>query len=262
MAILKGRGNGFIISTDVPGAVGTIPIVENHTMVGWLPTDLYDGETLYNTSDLKKYTRIGNSVFQEDIQPVPTFDIESVDPTQFDSNTTGNVITITGTGLTGATIVLEDTLCPGAILNQSFTIVDDNMAQLTFDVGECDWEVKLIISKNGYIWTRDIGISPPPPPLEIVEIIPNPVLRTINTVIDIYLDNYIENLTNVEIGTDLSGGAVAVLEFSINEEVSTPEQTVVRATLDTAGAVVGEGSFGIIVTADGATTPEFLMEVI
>lgn len=77
---LKGRGNGFIIITDVPGAFGTIPTVANPTLPGWLDTDLYPEEKLVNTADKVEYMNYGGVIYKgTEISIFPPLKINAVE---------------------------------------------------------------------------------------------------------------------------------------------------------------------------------------
>lgn len=249
--VKKARGNGNIIVTDVAGAIGTIPTVENHTMEGWLDTDLYEGETLINISNVsnpKPYMRIGDVIYMAiNLTIAPTFFVDDITDV-FDDNTTGNVLSITGSGFTGVTFGLEQG--EPILENVSFDVIDDNNIEITFDIidipdengNEIEYPI-INLTKNGYSYSSAISINNVLP-FGFLDYLISEIEANSNVQLDIPLNREITNFENFEI--DNPFGNVVVNDYAIDGEQ-------VYAMLDTSNAV-GEETFRIRVTADGETT--------
>ncbi len=208
MANLKGRGNGFIIFTDVPGAMGTIPTVANHTLAGWLDTDLYPGETLANITDQFEYKNFNGVIYGSDLYVAPTFRINEIQPESFNQGVTGNVMNISGSRLTG--IVFEITSGSELLENIVFELVDDSNATLTFDTfnGEDSTNIHYTLSKAGYIESHQIYLEYSEP-LGFNDNFPVTVEANESVIFQIYLNKGVENLDSVE----LNNGATVTQAF-------------------------------------------------
>ncbi len=246
MTNLKARGNGFIIFSDVSGEKGTIPTVENHTDEGWLPTDLYVGETLINSVDEKAYINVGGKIYEQHIMLSSTFDIEDISPYNFPENTTGNVITINGIGLTGTSLEMESEF----VENVVYEIISDMEARITFDtlLIEKSYDVTSFLEKDGYKHLFGLVIiKPETNPLAITGHSPDTITNSPSENISLELNKEITNLDDVEVQSD--SGNISVVSFGY-------EDGLVNVELD-ASAMTQSEIFYISVTADEESTGDW-----
>ncbi len=102
---------------------------------GYVPeiNDLNDGQSLINTADKRKYTRVGNKMYEQSIAPVVDFKIYLIDAPTAHSPSTGNAIQLSGTKLTGIEMEVENSENIN-IENANLNINDDSHASITYDL--------------------------------------------------------------------------------------------------------------------------------
>jgi len=118
-----------------PGAIGTIPATGDHTDGSWLPTDLYNGEVLINTTDQIAYVRSGNEIRSWNLNPVvfnEPISFEFADP---DNITVGNppvIVTFYGSGFDQISDIDYDALLFGVTISD-FQILSQSMLSMIMD---------------------------------------------------------------------------------------------------------------------------------
>jgi len=156
-------------------------------LAGYVPeiTELNDGQVMINTHDLKKYTRLGEVLIVEDVIIHPNFTIDSFTPDFVDEQTTGNVITVTGTGFIEGMEVLIFYDPAFTIENVSLNFISETEIQIIFDAPDDiiydDSDVVIFALKKG-IYTNediliDILIEPEDLRAEITGQNPDPILE-------------------------------------------------------------------------------------
>jgi hypothetical protein len=118
-----------IITT--PGAIGTIPTTNDHRDGSWLPTDLYIGEVLINTSDNLAFIRIGNEIRSWNLNRIVNSQIpqiEFVDPESLTVGSDNTTVNIYGTFLDNITGVDIDNVGFGVIVTNFNKISSDHIS--------------------------------------------------------------------------------------------------------------------------------------
>ncbi len=102
---------------------------------GYVPEleELNDGQSLINTADKRKYTRVGNKMYEQSIAPVVDFKIYLIDAPNVHSPSTGNAIQLSGTKLTGIEMEVENSENI-EVQNANLDIINDNHASITYDL--------------------------------------------------------------------------------------------------------------------------------
>jgi len=125
-----------------PGAKGTIPETDDHTDGSWLPTDLYNGEVLINTTDNAAYIRSENEIRSWQLNPIDVVSpvvIEYIEP---ESITVGNPpaeVTFYGSGLDQITGVDYETL-DWDVTVSDFEVLSQEEIVLTIDPSQANLE--------------------------------------------------------------------------------------------------------------------------
>jgi len=118
-----------IITT--PGAIGTIPSTNDHRDGSWLPTDLYIGEVLINTSDNVAFIRIGNDIRSWNLNQIVNSQIpqiEFVDPESLTVGSDNTTVNIYGAFLNNITGVDIDNVGFGVIVTNFNKISSDHIS--------------------------------------------------------------------------------------------------------------------------------------
>jgi hypothetical protein len=135
---INGRTVHRTITT--PGAVGTIPATNDHRDGSWLPTDLYEGEVLVNTTDNKAFIRIGNEIRTWGLNPVISFQMPQIEFIEPESLTVGQdpvTVHIYGAFLDNIVDVDVDNIAYGVLLS-NFKIFDSGHISVDVDPSQAN----------------------------------------------------------------------------------------------------------------------------
>lgn len=123
-----------------PGAKGTIPATNDHADGSWLPTDLYNGEILINTTDHYAYIRSGNEIRAWQLVPIIENQPINFEYSEPESLTIGNPpveVQFHGSGLEQITGIIHPQIPFGVIITD-FRVINQNTISVLIDTSEAD----------------------------------------------------------------------------------------------------------------------------
>jgi len=127
-----------IITT--PGAKGTIPATNDHTDGSWLPTDLYNGEVLINTSDNIAYIRSGNEIRSWQLNPIdinPPVAFEFIEPESLTVGNPPHEVMFYGSGLDRITGIDYNAIEYGVTVS-GFEVLSQEQISLIIDTSQAN----------------------------------------------------------------------------------------------------------------------------
>lgn len=128
------------------GAKGTIPATNDHTDSSWLPTDLYNGEVLINTTDNIAYIRSGNEIRSWNLNPVivnPVIRFQLIEPESLTVGSPPIEVLFYGIGFDQITGVDSDAIEYGVTVSD-FEALGPEQISLIIDPSEANLEGSLM----------------------------------------------------------------------------------------------------------------------